>query len=186
LSRLYLSAGKARQQLITESHDIPTGGHLNVHKAHEKLHRHFYWPRLFDSVNNYINTCITCQRIKPPTKTPLGNLYPLPIPDRCWEEVSHDLITSLPRTPRGYDAIVTLVDRLSKRDIFAPRQGNITAEGYENIIFQQVFRHFGLPKRLISDRNLRFTTQFWQSHFDHLGTSLKISSSRCPETNGPN
>jgi len=122
--------------------------------------------------------------IKPPTKEPLGSLYPLPVPDHCWEEVCHDLITSLPRTPRGYDAIMTFVDRLSKRAIFAPCQHNITAEGYANIFFQQVFRHFGLPERLISDRDPSFTSQFWQYLFDHLGTSLNISSSRHPETNG--
>jgi hypothetical protein len=46
----------------------------------------------------------------------MGLLQPLPLlPDHCWEQVSHDLVTGLPKTPRGYDTIITFVDRLSKR-----------------------------------------------------------------------
>ena len=106
----------------------------------------------------------------------MGNMYPLPLPNHCWEEVSHDLITGLPCTPRGHDAIITFVDRLSKRIVLAPCSSNITAEQCAHLFFTHVFRHFGLPKRLISERDPRFMSHFWQAHIKRLGTSLNISS----------
>ena len=94
------------------------------------------------------------------------------------------MITGLPKTPRGHDAIVTFVDRLSKRVIFVPTTSNIDAVGYAGLFFTNVFRHFGLPKALISDRDPRFTSHFWKALFARLGTNLKISTSHHPQTDG--
>jgi hypothetical protein len=57
----------------------------------------------------------------------MGLLQPLSLPDHCWEQVSHDLVTGLPKTPRGYDTIITFVDRLSKRILLAPTTSTIDA-----------------------------------------------------------
>lgn len=182
--RLYVPDGYARQQLLAQAHDHPTSGHLGVHKTYELLLRFYYWPRMFHTVHEYVSKCATCNRNKTSNQKPMGHLYPLPLPNHCWEEVSHDLITGLPRTPRGHDAIVVFVDRLSKRIVLAPCSSNITAEQYANLFFTHVFRHFGLPKRLISDRDPRFTSHFWQALFKRLGTSLNISTAHHPQTDG--
>ena len=113
--RLYVPEGQARTQLIKEAHDSPTGGHLGVHKTHESLHRLLHLPKLFHTVHEYVRTCMQCLRNKSTNQRPMGLLQPLPLPDHCWEQVSHDLVTGLPKTPRGYDTIITFVDRLSKR-----------------------------------------------------------------------
>ena len=52
-----------------------------------------------------------CQRDKPSNQAPMGSLQPLPIPERPWSSVSMDLITQLPRTTTGYDAIFVVVCR---------------------------------------------------------------------------
>ena len=139
---------------------------------------------MFNTVQEYVRKCATCARTKASNQQPIGVLQPLPLPDHCWEQVSHDLITGLPKTPRGHDAIVTFVDRLSKRVIFVPTTSNIDAAGYADLFFTHVFRHFGLPKALISDWDPRFTSHFWKALFARLGTNLKMSTSHHPQTDG--
>jgi len=131
---------------------------------------------MFDSVTKYVNTCITCQRIKPFTKSQYATfvLYLFHTIAGKRLVMTHDLITSLPRTLRGYIAILTFEDTLSKRAIFASCQGSILAEGCANIFFQQVFRHLCLPKGFISAIDSSLTLQFCQSFFKHLGTSFSI------------
>ena len=72
-------------------------------------------------------------------------LMPLPIPEQCWQVVSMDFITGLP-VSEEYDAIMTVVVKLSKRSKFS--QGRC------------VVRHHGLPEVIISDRDSKFTSKF--------------------------
>jgi len=182
--RLYVPEGQARTQLIKEAHDSPTGGHLGVHKTHESLHRLLYWPKMFHTVHEYVRTCMQCLRNKSTNQRPMGLLQPLPLPDHCWEQVSHDLVTGLPKTPRGYDTIITFVDRLSKRILLVPTTSTIDAVGYARLFFDNIFRHFGLPRVLVSDRDPRFTSNFWKALCKRLGTNLNMSTSHHPQTDG--
>jgi len=182
--RLYVPHGQERELLLKEAHDTPTRGHLGIHKTHEALHRRYYWPHMFHTVSLYVAKCATCACTKPSNKQPMGLLQPLPLPDHCWEQVSHDIITGLPKTPRGHDAIVTFVDRLSKRVIFVPSTCTIDAAGYAELFFKEIFRHFGLPKVIVSDRDPRFTSHFWRALHKRLGTNLKMSTAHHPQTDG--
>jgi hypothetical protein len=67
-----------------------------------------------EEVRLYTRSCPSCQCNKSSTQLKLGQLQPLPIPERNWSSVSLDLITALPVTPSGHDSILTVVDRLSK------------------------------------------------------------------------
>ena len=77
---------------------------------------------------SYIRQCHVCQAAKVSTQKPQGLLQPLPTPSHVFEECTMDLITHLPVTERGNDAIATFVDRLSKYVYFVPCTGSITAE----------------------------------------------------------
>eukprot|EP00983_Pelagomonas_calceolata_P039704 1137302-Pelagomonas_calceolata.AAC.1 len=182
--RLYVPNGDVRQTLLTEAHAPQTSGHLGVHKTYDTLLRNYYWPHMHNTVCDFVSTCATCQRSKTSYRKPLGNLSPLPLPDHCWEKNTHDLITGLPLTPRGHDAIINFVDRLSKRITLVPCKSSITAEHYVALFFATVFRHFGMPKQLVSDRDPRFTSHFWTGLFKHLGTSLNMSIAHHPQTDG--
>jgi hypothetical protein len=114
----------------------------------------------------------------------MGLLQPLPLPDHCWEQVSHDLVTGLPKTPRGYDIIITFVYRLSKRILLVPTTSTIDAVGYARLFFNNIFRHFGLPRVLVSDKDPCFTLNFWRALCKRLGTNLNMSTSHHPQTDG--
>jgi hypothetical protein len=135
-------------------------------------------------VEDFVKTCDLCQRNKTPNQLSFGLLQPLPIPNKKWVSISMDLITQLPKTKSGYDAIVTFVDRLTKQIHLAPTTCNVTASQLASIFVEHVFKLHGLPSSIISDRDPRFTSKFWKALFKRLGTQLRMSTSHHPETDG--
>ncbi|KAJ9505461.1 hypothetical protein QJQ45_008894 [Haematococcus lacustris] len=181
---LYIPAGPLRTDLLCEAHDVPTAGHLGRDKTYLRLSRLVYWPRMAAAVHDYIRTCTHCQRNKSSTTKPFGLLQPLPVPQHRWEQVSMDLITQLPVTSAGHDAIVVFVDKLTKMIHTVPTTTTVSAPELAQLFFDSVFKYHGLPKVIISDRDPRFTSNFWQQLFAKTGTHLNISTANHPQTDG--
>ena len=95
-----------------------------------------------------------------------------------------DLITSLPKTKRGYTAIVVFVDRLTKMVHIVPTVNEVNAPQLAQVFFHSVFKLHGLPKAIISDRDTRFTSAFWGALWTLLGTKLSMSTAFHPQTDG--
>lgn len=182
-TRIYVP-DSLRGLIIRDHHDTPYGGHLGIKKTLESVQRFFYWPNMATTVTDYVNTCDKCQRIKDSNQPPAGLLKPIPLPYTPWEQITMDIITGLPETPHGYNAIVTFVDRLTKMALFEPTTDTCTAEEVARIYIKSVFRHHGLQEAIISDRDPRFTSGFWRATFDALDCELKMSTSYHPQTDG--
>ncbi len=110
-------------------------------------------------------------------------MQPLPIPEGPWESVSMDFMVSLPPS-RGFDVIMVVVDQFSKMAHFIPTKDEATAQEIGRLFFTHVFKHHGLPKDIISDRNPKFTSNFWRALWKRMGSKLKMSTSFRPQTNG--
>jgi hypothetical protein len=95
-----------------------------------------------------------------------------------------DLIVALPKTRTGYDSIFTVVDRLTKMVHFIPTTSNVTTPELAKLFFNNIVRYHGLPSAIISDRDPKFTSNFWRSLFAIFNTSLKMSTAYHPETDG--
>ena len=173
-----------RTHILREHHDIDIAGHLGIDKTTEAIIRQFYWPKIRKDIKKYIQTCDTCQRTKPTNQHPSGLLQPLSTPARRWEEITMDFIVQLPLTKQGHDAIVVFVDHLIKRAHFQPMHTSATAPEVAKIFFATIFKLHGLPRVIISDRDVRFTSHFWQALFKHLGTKIAMSTAFHPQTDG--
>lgn len=185
ISRLYIpDAGDIRVELMVEAHDTKVSGHLGRDKTLERLARDYYWPGMADYVARFIRTCPSCQVNKPSNQLPIGLLMPLAIPAKLWESVSLDLVTDLPRTKKGFDTIVVFVDRYSKMIHIAPTVKTVDGPGVAKLFFDTIFRHHGMPKSLVSDRDPRFTGKFWTALFALTGTSLHMSTANHPQSDG--
>ena len=88
-------------------------------------------------------------------------LQPLAQPDYVFEECTMDIITHLPVTERGSDAIATFVDCMSKYVYFVPCKSTISAEELAQLFIAIVVSRHGMPKRIISDCVGRYLTRFW-------------------------
>ncbi len=125
----------------------------------------------------------SCQRNKARTGPTPGLLQPLPIPGGAWESVSLDLITGLPQTPRGFDAAVVFVDRLTKMTHFAPTRTTVNAKDLADIACAQWSRRMDARPQ-ISDRDSKFTSKFWRALAALMDTRLLLSSAYHPQTDG--
>ncbi|KAJ9521460.1 hypothetical protein QJQ45_008872 [Haematococcus lacustris] len=191
---LYRTKGKNRivvpncQQLkariLVEMHDAQFAGHVGITKTLERISRIFWWPRMRSEVRHYVSNCDACQRNKSVNTRPGGLLTPLAIPYDRWESMSMDLITKLPPGDHGFDAIAVFVDRLSKMVHFVPCRESMNAEGFARLFIDNVFKHHGVPREIISDRGSHFTNHFWASVMAILGVKECKSSAYHPESDG--
>ena len=67
-----------------------------------------------------------------------------------------DFITNLPTTKNGNDTILTIVDRFSKYVVLVPCKISVNAADVAKIFFDNVVCRFGMPQKIISDRDVRF------------------------------
>ena len=183
--RWYIPSGqRLRARLLEEAHDAPLCGHLGRDKTYERLQRTYYWPKMEHTVNEYCKSCEVCQAIKVQRRGTPGLLQPLPVPNQIFDAVGLDFITQLPRTRSGYTAILTIVDRLSKRLVAVPTVNEVNAVQTAELFWERWGQYFGLPKSLVSDRDPRFTSEFWTSFWKRLGTKFNMSTANHPQTDG--
>lgn len=172
-----------KAELLRACHEDPTTGHPGRSKTYELLSREYYWPGMYSYVKQWVRNCHTCRRSTPSREAHQGVLKPLPIPQQAWRDISMDFITHL-EPSNGFDAVLVVVDRLTKMKHFIPCNGTCDAEGVAKLYVQYVWKLHGLPVTVISDRGPQFVSAFWK----HLNKRLKIqsllSTAFHPETDG--
>ena len=173
-----------RHKVMDEAHASPYAGHRGIFATTNALERYFFWPTLRADIEKHVRECLVCQKVKYDRHKVYGQLQPLPVPDRPWESIAMDFITDLPRSKNGNDAIWTIIDRFSKQAHFLPVKKTIKADHMARIFLAQIFKHHGMPKIIISDRDPRMTSLFWQALFENMGTKLHFSSAYHPQTDG--
>eukprot|EP00253_Pinus_taeda_P012142 PITA_12142 len=183
--RLYVpNQHRIRNLIMDEFHISHYAGHPGYQKMITTIRKEYFWPGMKKSIVEYLARCLECQQIKAEHQHPTGLLQPLPVPEWKWEIISMDFITGLPRTKRNNDSIFVVVDKLSKAAHFIPVQSTYKAMQIAHIFKQNVFRLHGLPKTIVSDRDVKFTSAFWKTLFAELGTQLNFSTAYHPQTDG--
>jgi hypothetical protein len=101
-----------------------------------------------------------------------------------FETVALDFIVKLP-VSQGFDSILTITDQgCTKAAIFVPCNEDITAEETATLYIKHVFAHFGLPTKVISDRDPRFMSKFMQEACKITGVKHAPSTAYHPRTDG--
>ena len=173
-----------KTQLMHEAHDAQHAGHLGTEKTVKLLSRSYVWPRMHDDVKSYVSSCMACQQNKSINQMPQGLLQPLPIPNECWQQCTMDLITQLPRTQKGNDAIIVVIDKLSKLTHVWPTTTTVGAVDLAKQFFREIVRLHGFPTSIVSDRDARFTSLFWGELWRMSGTKLAMSTAYHPQSDG--
>src|SRR5450759_4530417 len=131
----------------------------------------------------YVQSCYSCQKNRPLYRAKGGLLKPLLIAVGPWESISMDFIQGLLMSP-GFNAILTIVDRFSKMAYFVPTSKTVSATEVAMVVFDHVYRMWGLPTHILSDRDSRFTRNFWRALFRLSGTDLTRGPAYHHETGG--
>ncbi|GKE07594.1 putative reverse transcriptase domain-containing protein [Tanacetum coccineum] len=104
------------------------------------------------------------------------------IPVWKWENITMDFVTKLPKTTSGQDTIWVIVYRLTKSAHFLPMKETDSMEKLTRQYLKEVVSRHGVPVSIISDRDSKFTSHFWKSLNEALGTQLDMSTAYHPQT----
>lgn len=157
LDRTYVP-DSMHQQVVEEAHTNVTSGHPGVTRTATILRCKYWWPNMQCLVNTVVQSCLVCATTKSPHSHYVNKLLPLPIPDRLWTQVAVDFVTDLPES-KGYTVILVMVDRFSKGCKFIPFCCLPSARQVAEVLFQHVFRCYGLPEDILSDRGPQFVSR---------------------------
>jgi hypothetical protein len=95
-----------------------------------------------------------------------------------------EFITTFPVTKENHDAVVVIVDKLFKLVIFIPTRTDMDTVETAKKFFNHWYRWFGLPTKIISNRDGRFISRFWKEIFRLTQTRMAMSTSYHPQTDG--
>lgn len=115
---------------------------------------------------------------------PGGLLQPHEIVVWKWETISMDFIVGLPMSSHRHDAILVIVDTLTKVSHFSPMRITFTARDIAQVFLWDIVRLHGVPRKIISDKDSLFTFSFWRELQSALGTRLNFSTAYHPQTDG--
>ena len=177
---------EVRRAILQTNHDLPTAGHPGRDETLRKIQEHYWWPGIKDWVAEYVRGCAMCQQAKILTHKKQTPLYRIPTEENTppFQVVAMDLITGLPMQ-RGLDAILTIVDHgCSRVAIFLPCSNHISGAGIAQLYLNHIYPWYGLPRKIISDRDPRFTSHFRKALTKRLGIQQNLSTASHPQTDG--
>ena len=182
--RIYVpEARDLRRRVISQYHDSRLAGHPGRAKTLELISRDYWWPQMSRHVGTYTRSCEECLRNKVIRRRPIGELNPIRPPEGRWERVSVDFIVELPDA-HGFDAVMVLVDSVTKRSHFIATNTTVTAEGAARLYYQHVWKLHGLPLEWIHDRGAVFISDFMKELNRLLGIRTSASTAYHPQTDG--
>ncbi|GJX08313.1 putative reverse transcriptase domain-containing protein [Tanacetum coccineum] len=149
--------GDLRALIMQDSHKSKYSIHPGSDKMYQDLKKMYWWPNMKAEIATYIWK---------------------------WENITINFVTKLPKTSTGQDTIWVIVVCLTKFAHFLPMKENNSMEKLTRLYLKEVVTRHGVPVLIISDRDGRFASQFWQSLQNALGTQLDMSTAYHPQTDG--
>ncbi|GKC31933.1 reverse transcriptase domain-containing protein [Tanacetum coccineum] len=176
--------GEVRTLIMDEAHKLKYSVHPGADKMCYDLRDRYWWPGMKKDITEYVSKCLTSLKVKAEHQRPFGLLQQPEILVWKWEGITMDFVTKLPRTSSGHDTIWVIVDRLTKSAHFLPMREDYKMERLARLYLNEIVARHGVSISIISDRDSRFTSRFWQSMQEALGTRLDMSTAYHPQTDG--
>jgi len=151
---------------------------------YQDIRPRYWWSHMKQDIARYVAECDVCRHVKAEHQRHAGTLQPLAIPEWKWDKVEMDLITGFPRSQKGHNAIFVIINRFSKVAHFLPVKETITASQLADLYVSRIVSLHGIPLEISSDRGSLFTSRFWESFQQAMGTRLSFSTAFHPQSQG--
>ena len=183
---LYTENDGLRRDIVRSYHDHLMAGHLGELQTFNAVQEHYWWPGMRTFIKNYVHGCGICQQFKidrnpsKPAYKPIDGAKST----RPFAHCSMDMITDLPPVD-GYDSILVVVDQgNTKGAIFIPTQKTLTADGSGQLLLDNLYKRFGLPDQMISDRGPQFAANSFRELLKLLGIKSNLTTAYHPQSDG--
>ena len=173
---------KLVRQILEYGHDHHAHG--GIHRTYDRLRSSVYFPKMRKVIQSYIEGCPACQLSKPSRQLPYGQLQPIGDSQQPLEVLSMDFVVGLPLTADGNNCLLNVTDKFAKFVRLIPGNEKDSAEVWATRYFDHIYRFWGIPSRLISDRDPKFTSVFWKTLFAKCGVALGMTTAYHPSADG--
>ena len=168
--------GELKREIMEEAHSSAYSMHPGSTKMYNTMKEHYWWNGMKKEIASFVSRCLTCQQVKSEHQKPARKIQLLPIPVWKWEKITMDFVTGLPRTRRQHNVIWVIVDRLTKSMHFLPFTNDDPLDKLAQLYVEEIVRLHGVPISIVLNQDPRFTSRFWSSLQDAMGTRLHFST----------
>ncbi|MBW0475327.1 hypothetical protein O181_015042 [Austropuccinia psidii MF-1] len=160
-------------------------GHMSEDSTKGKVASTAWWPKWEQELSEYINTFERCQKVNRRHGKKYRLLQPIEEPKQPWEIIKMDWVTGLvPGGKKNFHAFLIIIDRFRKSVMCLPCNKEDTAIKNALFFWNNRISTCGIPKIIISDKDPKFTSEFWTNLCDMLVTKLAFSTTYHPQTDG--
>ncbi|CAG8641326.1 2328_t:CDS:2, partial [Paraglomus occultum] len=167
------------EEIIRSIHDGVAAGHLGVKITCKKIKERYWWPGINKMVQEYISTCVPCQKEKKPEKP--KDIYPI-IAERPFQIIGIDHVGPLHETKEGYLYLIVAQDYFTKWPMAKATKTTNTDEALE--FLQEICATYGAPEQIISDRGSAFISEKWKTTLPQWGIKHTPTTAANPQANG--
>ena len=177
------------EEVVRRHHNDEREGHPGIARTMEKLQRNYYFPGMQRKVAKYIKRCDSCARNKNNNQHPQGAMIiDEPAPERPWQKITADFVEMPPTRHaiwgRVMDEILVVVDSFTKYTILIPTTKTATTEEVFYLLWERIFAIFGIPERMISDRDRIFKTEKWRKLMNSITATVELSTAYHQQSDG--
>jgi hypothetical protein len=175
-----------RREIVQRYHNHLTVGHPGKLQTFNAVKKHYWWPGLRVFIKNYVQGCGTCRQFKIDRNLTKPAFMPIKVakstqPFAC---CSMDLITDLPPV-NDCDSILVMVDRGNTEGaILIPTAKTLTQEGAGQLLLDNLYKRFGLPDEMLSDRGPQFAAKAFHELLKLLEIKSNLTMAYHPQTDG--
>jgi hypothetical protein len=162
--------GDIRSIILKEAHRALYCAHPGVKKMYADMRKLFFWVGMKNDVVRCVAKCLECQQVKSNHHHLTCLLQPHDVPMSKWEFISMDFIVWFPLTSHRHNAILVIVDKLTKSANFIPVRDTYNVTNVARVFVRKVIHLHGIPKKIISNRDSRFTSRFWDKYSPRYAT----------------
>jgi len=169
-----------RSEILYSFHDL--NGHCGVDRMFATLKTFYYFPKMYQAVKDYVQSCKNCQIFKRD-----HNYKPYPLQEPFIASAPFDMlhidIVTVAKQSKEYKYVLSVICAFSKFALFIPLKTQNTIEIAEQL-YHKVFAIFGPPKRITSDRGQNFLSGIMDVLYKFFQIKRHRTSSYHPMSNG--
>src|SRR6266542_1877462 len=166
--------------LLYTLHEGPTEAHNGTERIFQQVQERYYWPKMYEDIRGYVQTCDACQRRGNPKANNI--LHPIE-PKAPFQRIGIDIVGPLTITKKGNRYIVTAIDYFTKWPI-AKVIKKATAKMVSKFIYEKIICEHGCPQVLQSDQKTHFVNRVIQDLSEKFRIKHRLSIPYHPQTNG--